>query len=330
MTFIWPPMLFLLLLAPLFVMLYLAAQRRRRRLSANWAVLAQGSPASTPGIRRHVPSILFIIGLTLLLLSLARPQAVITLPRMSSTILLAFDVSGSMAADDLQPNRMEAAKAAARAFIDRQPAGVKVGVVAFSDNGFAVQPPTEDQPALLASIERLTPQRGTALGHGIYASLSTIAGVTIQPPNPNDPQAEPTPLPLTEELYQNAVIVLLSDGENNENPDPFDAAQSAGERGVRIHTVGIGSAEGALLKVEGFTIHTQRDEPLLRRVAEISGGEYYSAESAEDLMAVYDQLTPKLVMKEEKLEITALLSAASLLFLIAGGVLSLAWFNRLP
>lgn len=336
MRFIWPYMLLSLLLVPLFVGMYLSAQRRRQKLAAGWSSLVQGAPAArAPGLRRHIPQALFILGLTALLLSLARPQTTITLPRIESTVLLAFDVSGSMAADDFQPTRIEAAKAAARSFIEHQPPGVKVGVVAFSDNGFAVQPPTEDQATLLASIERLSPQRGTALGHGIYASLSTIAGFTIQPPNPvpedpNAPQAEPTPLPLAEELYENSVIVLLSDGENNENPDPLEAAQSAGERGVRIYTVGIGSPEGAILKVEGFTVLTQRNDAMLQNISDISGGEYHSADNAEDLLTIYDQLTPKLVMKEEKLEITALLAGAGLFFLLVGGGFSLAWFSRLP
>lgn len=333
MRFLWPYMLVTLLLVPLFVLLYLNVQRRRSMLSSGWSSLVQAAPSRAPGARRHIPQALFFLGLTLLLLSLARPQATVTLPRVESTVLLAFDVSGSMAADDFQPTRMDAAKAAARAFIERQPPGVKVGVVAFSENGFAVQPPTDDQPTLLAAIERLTPQRGTALGHGIYASLSTIAGFTIQPPEPEGeaaPEIEPTPPPMAAELYENSAILLLSDGENNANPDPLDAAQSAGERGVRIYTVGIGSPEGTLLKVEGFTVVTQRNDALLQRISEISGGEYHTADNAEDLLAVYDQLSPKLVMKEERMEITALFAGVGLVFLLAGGIFSLAWFNRLP
>src|SRR3990172_7727655 len=158
----------------------------------------------------------------------ARPQTVVSLPRIEGTVILAFDVSGSMAADDMKPTRMEAAKAAARGFVQRQPASVQIGVVAFSDNGFAVQAPTNDQEAILASINRLTPQRGTSLANGILASLNTIAagaGAPLQLSSNRSPTPTPTPVP--KGAYTSAVIVLLTDGENTVSPDPLAAAPAA-------------------------------------------------------------------------------------------------------
>ena len=218
----------------------------------------------------------FLAGLTILFLSLARPQTVVNLPREEGTVILAFDVSGSMAADDMKPTRMEAAKAAARAFIERQPSTVQIGVVAFSDSGFSVQSPTNDQEAILAAIDRLRPQRGTSLARGIEASLNTIAIAQGQGGQGNDPAlsggptAEPTPspTPVPKGMYTPAVIVLLTDGENNENPNPLVAAQAAADRGVRIYTVGIGSAAGSILHIEGFTVHSQLDEAALKQISQ--------------------------------------------------------------
>jgi hypothetical protein len=221
MSFIWPTMLLLLLLIPLCVGLYVMLQQRRRRLAASYGALGlvQEATGRPLGWRRHIPPALFLAGLVLLMFALARPQAVVNLPRIEGTIILAFDVSGSMAADDLKPTRMEAAKAAAWDFVQRQPSSVQIGVVAFSDGGFAVQAPTNDQEAILATINRLTPQRGTSLGQGILASLNTIAaGAEQAPPLDSNltptPPATPTPVPYG--TYTPAVIVLLTDGENNE------------------------------------------------------------------------------------------------------------------
>ena len=333
MSFIWPVMFLLLLLIPLFVGLYLIMQGRRRRLAARYGGfgLAQAGAGRGPGLRRHLPSMLFLLSLTILIVALARPQAVVSLPRVEGTLLLAFDVSGSMAADDLKPTRMEAAKAAARGFVDAQPASIQIGVVAFSDSGFAVQAPTNDRESILASINRLTPQRGTSLASGILASLAVIAGETEPAPrllSNLTPAPTPSPTPMPQGTYSPAVIVLLTDGENNVPPDPLVAAQLAAERGVRIYTVGIGSAAGTTLEVEGFSVHTQLDEATLAQIAQLTGGDYYNAESEQDLRAIYENLNPQLVIKTEKIEVTSILAGASLSVLLFGGLLSLLWFGR--
>jgi Ca-activated chloride channel family protein len=348
MSFIWPVMLLLLLLIPLFVVLYIMLQQRRRRFATSYSNLGlvQGAMGRGPGIRRHIPPALFLVGLTILTIALARPQTVVSLPRVEGTVILAFDVSGSMAADDLKPTRMEAAKAAARDFVQRQPPSVQIGVVAFSDSGFAVQEPTNDQEAILASINRLTPERGTSLANGILASLNTIAasaastGQALQIdssltptslPTAATPSAQPafgTPVP--EGTYTSAVIVLLTDGENNESPDPLAAAQTAADRGVRIYSVGIGSAAGTTLHINGFTVHTQLDEAMLQQISQLTAGDYYNAENEQDLRTIYENLAPQLVIKPEKTEVTSIFAGASIFVLLIGGTFSLLWLSRLP
>jgi len=328
-------MLWSLLLVPLLVVGYLLLQRHRRRITANYGSLGivRGPTGKTPGFTRHLPQTVFLAGLTILTFTLARPQAVVNLPRVEGTVILAFDVSGSMAATDFKPTRMEAAKAAAQDFIQHQPLGVVIGVVGFSDGGFAVQPPTNDRDALLASIKRLSPQNGTSVAHGIEASLNTIDANNQAAPLTYSnllPTLTPTPTPVPKGTYTSAVIVLLSDGENNESPDPLAEAQVAADRGVRIYTVGIGSAAGTNVHVNGFTVHTQLDEATLKQIAQISGGAYYNAQNEQDLLKIYDSLGSSLVIKPEKTEITSLFAGASILVLLIGGVLSLAWFSRLP
>jgi Ca-activated chloride channel family protein len=272
-------------------------------------------------------------GLAILLFSLARPQTVVNLPRVEGTVILAFDVSGSMAADDMKPTRMDAAKAAAKEFVLRQPSTVNIGIIAFSDDGFSVQVPTNDQAAILAAIDRLKPQRGTSLGQGILASLNTIAeGSALAPSQDSSlfPTPAPTPTPLPEGTYTSAVIVMLTDGENNELPNPLEVAQIASDRGVRIHTIGVGSAEGVSLHVNGFNVFTQLNEPLLQQIAQITDGMYYHAANEQDLQTIYGNINPQLVVKPEKMEITSILAGASVLVLLVGGVFSLMWFSRLP
>ncbi len=334
MTLQWPGMLIFLLLVPLFAWIYWRQQRRRQRLLESYSSLGlvQSARGRAVGRRRHFPIILFLSGLAILLFSLARPQATLSLPRIEGNVLLAFDVSGSMAADDFQPTRMEAAKAAAHAFVEKQPATVKVGVVAFSDNGFSVQAPTGDQEAILAAIDRLKPQRSTALAYGILASLNTLAsGAGVEPVTENvQPDGSLKVPDIPPEVGSSSVIILLSDGENTTNPDPLEIAQKASELNVRIFTIGIGSPAGTDLQVEGYTVHTSLNEEMLLQIAKISGGAYYNAANAEDLQNVYDSIVPQLVVKPEKIEITAVLAGLGMIVLLVGGLFSLLWFGRLP
>ncbi len=338
-------MLWSLLLVPLLVLWYQRAQRRRRDLLARYGSLGLVGAASgsvrVPAWRRHLPPALFLAALSILLLSLARPEARVSLPRLEGTVILAFDVSASMAAEDMEPSRMEAARAAAQAFVASQPETVRIGVVAFSNSGLEVQVPTEDQTLILAAIERLEPQRGTSLGQGILASLAALAeeddtgeaatSLGEGGPIPDDPNQEGQVFDVPNVTNpESAVVILFSDGENNEAPDPIEAAVAARGQGVRIYTVGLGSAEGTTLELDGFSVHTQMDEGVLRQIAELSGGSYYHAVDEQSLDAVYDDVAAQLVVRAQEMEITSLLAGAGLLVLLLGGALSLLWFGRVP
>jgi Ca-activated chloride channel family protein len=335
MTFIWPLALASLLLIPLFVLAYVLLQFRRRRMLAKYGSLGllQTESGRRMGPSRHIPAIFLLAGLAVLLFAAARPEREVSLPRIQGTVILAFDVSGSMAANDMQPTRMEAAKVAARAFIEEQPPDVQIGIVAFSDSGFSVQPASNDKEAVLAALGRLKPERGTSLANGILVSLKAIAAANDEgsthyysplTPNPTGGPALPTG------NYQSAVIVLLTDGENNEQPDPGAAVQAAVARGVRIHTVGLGSPQGTMLHVNGFTVHTQLDEATLQEIARGTGGTYYNATTAQDLTKVYTNLDPQLIIKPEMVELTAIFAGISAVLLLIGGLLSLLWFSHLP
>ena len=334
MSFIWPAMLLSLLAVPLIVALYVRLQRRRQQLAARYGSMGftQQSAGKKIGARRHIPPVLFFIGLTILALALARPQTVVSLPRVEGTVVLAFDVSGSMAADDMKPTRMEAAKAAAREFVAKQPTFVRIGVVAFAESGLQVQSPTNDRTAILAAINRLAPSRGTSLGTGISAALNVIA-TKDRPTNyytKGTPEPTPVPTVMPPGVYQPASIVLLTDGENTVAPDPLEAAQIAASRGVRIFTVGVGSAAGATLKVEGFTVQTQLDESSLEQIAQLTGGAYHNAGNEQELQSIYQNLGSQMVIKSEDTEVTSIFAGVSVIVLLIGAALSLLWFGRVP
>jgi Ca-activated chloride channel family protein len=338
-SFIWPAMLLLVLTIPVGVGLYLLLERRRRRRAEAYGVLTTGGgydngPTQSRRLRRRMPAAFILAGLTILIVSLARPQSVVSLPRLEGTVILAFDVSGSMAADDLAPTRMEAAKAAARAFVERQPPTVLIGVVAFSDTGFSIQVPTNDETHVLAAIDRLAPERGTSIARGILSSLATIAAADADPTTGyytnRSPAPTPEPTPVPKGTYASALIVLLTDGENNQRPDPLQAAMTAADRGVRIYTVGVGSAAGTTIEVEGFKVHSQLDESMLRQISEITDGAYYAAGDPRELSAIYDSIDTRLVLRPEAMEVTSLFAGAGVLVLLIGGVSSLLWLGRLP
>lgn len=329
MSFIWPIMLILLALVPVFILLYTRLVRSRRSRVAAFSSfgLAPGQPGSgSPRLLSpsHLAPGLLLAGLSVLIISLARPQAEVSLPSIEGTLILAFDVSGSMAATDLEPNRMEAAKAVAREFVLSQPAGILIGVVSFSSGGFLVQAPTNDQQAILSAINRLTPEQGTSLGQGILSALNSLEQNELPDPELDSegrPSPTPTFTPVPQGVFAPAAMIMLSDGENLEQPDPLAAAQEAANRGVRIYTVGVGSPAGVNLEVNGFKVHTRLDEVTLQQIAEITDGQYYNAQNQEELRAIYDSIKLQLVVKPEKMEITAIFAGVSLLILLIGGIL---------
>jgi Ca-activated chloride channel family protein len=334
MEFLWPFMLLFLLLVPVIMILYILAQRRRQRYALRYASLSLVKEAlgRGPGRRRHIPPALFIASLAVMLFALARPATSVTLPSNEGTVILTMDVSGSMRAEDMKPNRLAAAKVAARAFVEKQPQGVKVGVVSFSDNAFVVQAPTSDKQAVIGAINRLTTQRGTAIGSALLTSLDAIfedanaeggaSGSTAEP--------TPTPTPLPQGVYEPAIVVLLTDGESNRGPRPMEVVDRLAARGIRVYTIGVGSVQGTVLSTQGRSMRVRLDEEVLKRVAEATNGAYYNASTEKDLKAIYDNLSTHLVFRKQQTEVTAIFTGVAVALSLIGGMLSLLWFNRLP
>lgn len=330
MTLLWPWMLVLLLLVPLFVGVYLWLLRRREKATADLGPLAL---APTQGSRRrHAPPAFYLLGLTCVLFALARPEMPVSLPRVEGTVILAFDVSNSMLADDLEPTRIEAAREAARIFVENQPSTVQIGVVAFGNGGLIIQPPTSAQADLLAAVDRVNPQGGTSLGQGIFTALNAIAEEPIALDEVG-PEAEEAPEELPELQigdHSSAVILLLTDGENTGGPDPLDVAQLAAEAGVRVFSVGIGSEEGAVLELDGFNVHTRLDERSLEEIAAVTNGSYYRAADAKALREIYREIDLQMTIRGERREATSIFAGAGALFFLIGGTLAMLWFGRVP
>jgi Ca-activated chloride channel family protein len=269
-----------------------------------------------------------------MLFATARPMAVITLPTHHETVILAMDVSGSMRANDVEPSRIEAAQAAARAFIAQQPRSTRIGVVAFAGSAALVQPPTSNRHDLRAAIDQLQLQHATAVGSGILVSLKAIfpqEEFELPPPGQRRPakQSLPTAKAVPPGSYAEAAIILLTDGQTTAGPDPVDAARLAAERGVRVFTVGVGTDNGQILNGEGWSMRVRLDEEPLKAIADLTRAEYFYAGSAPDLRKVYETLRAKLVLEKKETEITALFSAIGAAAVLLSATLSLLWFNRI-
>ena len=323
-----PWMLLCLVVVPLLVVAYVGLLRRRSRRAERLA--SEGLVASTAsrrGLRwrRHVPFGLFAAAIVLVCVGLARPTMSFALPQREGTVILAFDVSNSMRADDLEPTRLAAAKAAATAFAERQPSTIRMGIVAFGESAVTVLRPTNVQDEVVAAIKRLTPGGGTSLGQGLFTSLGTIAGKPLQ----IDPAA------LEEEggevdigFFGSSAIVLLSDGENTSRPDPLRLAELASSAGVRVHAIGIGTPEGSVVEIDGFSVATALDEEQLTAIAEVTDGTYNRAGDAASLERIYESIDLELASVERRREVTALFAAGGGLLLAVGSLLSIAWFGR--
>lgn len=342
MSFLWPDALWLLVLLPLLVALYLWLLHRRRRQSVRLAsvAIARQALGRGPGWRRHLPPLLLLTALAALLLATARPTAMITLPLSQRTILLAIDVSGSMRAEDVKPNRLVAAQEAAKAFVTDLPREVRVGVVSFAGTAAVVQAPTTSRDDVIAAIDRFQLQRGTATGSGIVLSLATLFpehGIEIQhitgqrkfpgAPLGKDPD-KPEFTPVEPGSYSSAAVIMLTDGQRTTGPDPLDAAKMAAERGVRVYTVGIGTPQGEVIGFEGWSMRVRLDEDTLKRVAAATLGEYFYAGTAEDLKKVYQSLSSRMVVERKETELSALFAGLGALLAIVAAALSVWWFGR--
>lgn len=342
MSFAWPWMLLTLFAVPALIVAYrrLLARRaaRRTELARLGLVPAAASGRVIGGRRRHVAPLLFLGALTLVLIGLARPQATVAEPRREGTVVLAFDVSASMAAKDIEPTRIEAAKAAARRFVELQPSQIKIGVVAFGDNAVITQQPTTDRAAITAAIDRLTPGGGTAVGRGLQSALTAIVGKPVllddgtggtggngTGGNGNGGVEEQSPdLGYT----RSAAVVLLSDGENTTAPDPQRVAEVASTAGVRVYPIGLGSTKGTVLDIDGYRVATALDEQSLQELASTTDGQYFKAADAAQLERVYSSIELRWTVEQRPLEITAGFAGAAALLLLIGAALSWRWYGR--
>jgi Ca-activated chloride channel homolog len=345
MQFLWPQFLWLLLALPLLVGLYVLLLRRKKKMAVRYASLSivREAMGARQQMKRHIPPALFLLSMATLLLAASRPVAVVTLPSNQQTIILAMDVSGSMRATDVQPNRLVAAQNAAKSFIGELPRHVKVGIVAFAGSAQVAQLPTVNREDLVTAIDRFQLQRATATGNAIVISLATLfpdAGIDLESMQSgrerqrgasidNEKKAKKEFTPVAPGSYPSAAIIMLTDGQRTTGVDPLDAAKLAAERGVRVYTVGIGTVDGETIGFEGWSMRVRLDEETLKAIAQKTSAEYFYAGTANDLKKVYETLSSKLTVEKKETEISALfaLAAAALALLSAG--LSLVWFNRI-
>jgi len=353
LRFVWPDVLWLLLLVPALIAAYVVMLRRRRNSAVRYAslTLLRDSIGAGQRIRRHVPPALVLLGITAAIVAAARPTATVTLPSQYMTIALAMDVSRSMQATDVEPNRLEAAQAAARSFIAALPKNVRLGIVSFAGTAAVVQTPTESRDDMLAAIDRFQLQRATATGSGLLLALSMLfpdesfdleaavfdsrfgAGPR---PTPLDKRKSADPAkaagankePMKPGSYTGGVIILLSDGRRTTGPDPLDIAKMAADHGVRVFTVGFGTRDGASIDFEGYSFYVRLDEETLKAIAKMTGGEYFHAGTATDLHKVYETLNTRIALETRETEISALFVGAAAGLLLLGALLSLLWFHR--
>jgi Ca-activated chloride channel homolog len=346
MKFLWPHLLWLLVMVPGLVAAYLYVLRRRKKAVVRYASLAMIRDALGPAqtLRRHVPPILFLLALIAMIVAIARPAAVVTLPSQHETVVLAIDVSGSMRATDVEPNRLAAAQTAAKTFVNEQPRSTRIGVVAFAATALVVQHPTQNREDIIAAIDRLQLQRGTAIGSGIVVALGAIfpnAGITLESLDRkggrrpmarglDDPATASTEFkPVAPGSYTSAAVVLLTDGQRTTGPDPLEAARMSADRGIKIFTVGIGTTDGEIMGFEGWRMRVRLDEETLKAIANTTHGEYFYAGTAAELNRIYRSMNSRFVMEKKETEITALVSAVAAVLAIIAALLSLLWFNRI-
>lgn len=346
MTFLWPEMLFLGMLVGVAVFAYLGLARRHDVIRDRYSgMLSTGDSGEAPrGLLRHLPGLLLLLSLVLLCLAAARPSAKLTLPARFHTVILAIDVSNSMRATDVEPNRFEAAKKAVAEFVTHKPDSTRIGLVAFASTAALAQAPTTNSSDILSAVNRLQLQNGTAIGSAILVGLRAIfsdvelnMGSEDMTPGPsqNDSTANdkfdlpPPKNPVAPGSNENAAIILLTDGQATTGADPVKAAQAAAERGIRVYTVGVGTPKGVVLNHAGWSAVVQLDEESLTRISRLTAAEYYNAQTSEDLTEVYKKVTSQLVVETRETEITALFAGIAALFALLGGALSMVSYHRL-
>jgi Ca-activated chloride channel family protein len=348
--FLWPQFLWSLCALPVLVLIYLWLMGRRRRTSlrlASLSVVREAMLGKGPGWRRHVPPLILLMALASLLLASARPVASIALPSTEQTIILAMDVSGSMRATDVEPNRLVASQAAAKAFLVSLPRHVKVGIVAFAGTAQVVQPITLSREDLNTAIDKFQLQRATAIGSAIVVALSELfpqQGIdlgqmtfarrgdpfAVQGRSIDQPRQEKKPfVPVQPGSYNSAAVILLTDGQRTTGVETEVATQMAAERGVRVYTVGVGTLEGEVIGFEGWSMRVRLDEETLKEIARTTRGEYFHAGTAENLKAVYETLGSRLTVQKKETEVSSLLALVGAVLVVLAAGLSLLWVHRI-
>lgn len=349
MALLWPGFLLLLGLLPLIVVAYIWVLRRRRRFAVRYSSLSLVRVAlqQQSRLRRYLPVALFLLALASLIVAVARPVAIVTVPTGQTTIVLVVDASRSMLSTDIEPSRIEAAQAAALSFIHAQPSNTQIGLVAFAAFAETVQPPTNDQAALQAAVDSLITGRGTAIGSGILEAIDVIAEVDPNvAPSVTDESTGIAPTPVPKGAYAPEIIVVLTDGVSTTGPLPLDAAQQAADRGVRVYTIGFGTENGAGQfgggggagrdpfgggpdrfdpQFGGGRFRRGIDEDTLKQIADMTSGTYYSAESAGELQSVFEKLPTYLITRHEVTEISVAFTALGALLAALAIGLSLLW-----
>lgn len=322
-----PWMLLVLTLIPALVFAYwwtLRLRTRRATRLASEGLVATGGPRRGRW-RQHAPFALFAVALALVGFALARPTVSLALPTREGTVILAFDVSNSMRAKDLEPSRIEAAKTAALTFVERQPRTIRIGVVAFGGSAVTVLRPTGAKEEVVAAIKRLSVGGGTSLGQGLFTSLSAIAG---KPLTIDESALDSDTGTVKIGYFGSSAIVLLSDGENTSSPDPLKLAEVASTAGVPIHAIGVGTPQGTVVQIDGFNVATALDKDLLTEIADVTDGTYHQANDTAALTGIYKSVDLQFKSVKKPREVTALFAAAGGLLLAVGSLLSIAWAGR--
>ena len=338
--FSWPWALLALLVVPLVFAAWWLTRRRRRRAAVRVTSIALVRSVVSGGSswRRRIPAALFSIGLIVLAIGAARPQATIPVASSSDTIMLTLDVSGSMCATDVKPNRIGAAEQSAATFIKSQAGGPQIGIVDFSSTAAVLVPPTTNTQQLLAALPGLTTGGGTAIGDGILTSLDAIAQV--------NPAVAPTGATVKRSAdagYADAVIVVLTDGSNNRGVDPPTAAKEAAARGVRVYTIGYGTNNPTALscgptQYGGFGAYGggggsggnpfDADYGALQQISKATGGSFFRAQDANQLSRALDKLPAAFTIVHKHEDIAPAFAALGGLLVAVAVALSL-WWNRM-
>jgi Ca-activated chloride channel family protein len=323
-TFREPAVLLGLALLPVALLAYVAMQGRRRREAAAFGdpALLRGVVTGRPGWRRHIPAALLLLALAALILAIARPQRSVAAPQRAATVVLVNDVSGSMRADDVEPDRLTAAVESAKVLLDKTPKNFRLGLVTFSDYAQQVVAPTMDRGAVTGALERMEADGGTAMGDGLARGLQSA-----QAPVPTQDGKGTRKLP--------AIIVLLSDGKNTLGVnDPLEVARQARAARIPIYAIALGTDAGEVVQQDPFgfvqRIPVPPDKETLRDIARMTGGRFFEAVSADDAEDIYGRIGTRLTSRPEQREVTVAFAGGAFVLLLAGGALSLVWFGRLP